>query len=271
MHALVDYTKVIAIPDDLESFFHVMLYFAIRFLPHNCPDGVDRLLVNYFDDYTDGMQGFTAGPAKSAAMHSGEIDITLITGGKKNAEGKTVDERLQFLWPRNNAAETENATPSAKQHPIDALITELLGWFRALYAQDKPDDVPPKSNHVDDDDDRVVRDIDTTYLEMIEAELSSDPSSTNDTAPRELTESQKEELRRLAQKLETHHAMERLLSDYIRTRAWPAGDKGDDKKPKKGYSRPKENIAITSTRIGSAKRPLDGGEGPSSKRVRSGS
>ena len=53
VRALVNYlrARVVTVSDDLESFFHVMLYLAIRFLHHNCTNGVGLLLVGYFDDH----------------------------------------------------------------------------------------------------------------------------------------------------------------------------------------------------------------------------
>ncbi|TBU39517.1 hypothetical protein BD309DRAFT_423034 [Dichomitus squalens] len=269
VHALVDHTKIIKIPDDLESFFHVMLYFAIRFLPHNCPHGAGQLLFSYFDDYSPGEAGFTAGAAKSAAMHTGEIDITLITHGKKDASGKNVDERLEFHWPRKkNADGTDDVTQPAKEHPIDPIITELLRWFKALYAQDKkPDEVLRDSSHGDDADE-VLDKPDTAWLATIAAKRSSSSTSVDPHAG-EPTEAQKEELRKVAEKLASHDAMEELLLQYIETRSWPARDKGADKKPKEGYSPPRDNIALTSTQVGSTKRTLDDGEVSTSKRMRS--
>ena len=243
-----------------------MLYFAIRFLPHNCEVGVGELLSKYFDDYTAGVAGFTAGAAKSAAMHTGEIDITLITGGKEDAKGEVVDERLEFLWPKGAAGKDDGERPSQK-HPIDSLIMELLSWFKALYAQDKKEEsVPPGSDLV------VNHPGVATQPRKLRAVVGAKRQSASISAgrkPRQLTDAEKAELHELAQRLWTHDAMEELLGQYMMDRGWPSDDKGADKKPIKGYSPPKENIPITSSRVESTKRPLDGREEPTSKRLRS--
>ncbi|TBU21362.1 hypothetical protein BD311DRAFT_812388, partial [Dichomitus squalens] len=94
----------------------------------------------------------------------------------------------------------------------------------------------------------------------------SDSDDEDGTAP---SGSRSQNLLKLATQLESHKAMEKLLRHFLKRRKWPVGDKGADKKPEKGYSPPRENIALTSTQVGSMKRPLEGGEESTSKRVRS--
>ncbi|KAI0669661.1 hypothetical protein C8Q78DRAFT_976843, partial [Trametes maxima] len=48
VNVLRDPKKKITVEDELESFFHLVLYYAIRYLPHNCPDVADWMY-NYFD------------------------------------------------------------------------------------------------------------------------------------------------------------------------------------------------------------------------------
>ncbi|KAI1784497.1 hypothetical protein LXA43DRAFT_901490 [Ganoderma leucocontextum] len=255
VHALIDYSRVIAIPDDLESFFHVLLYFAIRFLPHNGTDVAPELLASYFDDYTNGLRGQTSGSTKYAAMRYGEIDITCFTGGTTDASGKPLAEYLTFLWP--------SATKTDRQHPIQFLICELLKWLKALYAQDRrEEDNDAASNDSAVGDDEVLGD-----PELLEA-LEDDGNAALLSAPQTNPEAEKQTLRELARNLESHDALETLLRQVIKRPGWPVRDKGVDKKPKKGYSPPKDNIPATSTKIGS-KRVLEDGAEPSSKRIRS--
>ena len=103
------------IPDDLESLFHVLLYFAVRFIPHNCVNAVAELLVNYFDDYTDGAEGQTSGQMKYHAMHTGEIDITLIAGRKPK-------DVLRFFTSMKAEESNADAAKPMKLHPLNALI-----------------------------------------------------------------------------------------------------------------------------------------------------
>ncbi|KAI0359590.1 hypothetical protein OH77DRAFT_1395667, partial [Trametes cingulata] len=48
--SLMNTSKRIIVQDDMESFFHLLLYFAIRYLPHNCGD-VGRFMDSYFDGH----------------------------------------------------------------------------------------------------------------------------------------------------------------------------------------------------------------------------
>ena len=80
-HVLLAKKKLIDIPDELESFFHVLVYLAVRFLPHNLDDDlVENFLHDYFDDYTDGDDGFFCGPVKYNCIKRGVIDLTTISG-----------------------------------------------------------------------------------------------------------------------------------------------------------------------------------------------
>ncbi|KAI8968833.1 hypothetical protein BD414DRAFT_541223 [Trametes punicea] len=70
--ALKSLDKRILVPDDMESFFHVLLYFAIRYVTHNWPD-VGCFIDLYFDacQYYDGA--FYGGEKKLWAMRLGEL------------------------------------------------------------------------------------------------------------------------------------------------------------------------------------------------------
>ncbi|RPD52762.1 hypothetical protein L226DRAFT_368581 [Lentinus tigrinus ALCF2SS1-7] len=75
-HALNDDTRRIILPDELESIFHVLLYLAVRFLPHNIPDqDVGQFLHDYFD-----RTGARCGWAKQSAMHCGYISLRTYNG-----------------------------------------------------------------------------------------------------------------------------------------------------------------------------------------------
>ncbi len=264
MHALVNHSMDNTISDDLESFFHVLLYFAMRFLPHNAAGIVDELLFSYFDDCTDGVRGDSCGATKYTAMHDGRIDLTRFTGRKVGQNGKRTNQFLTFLWPDNDPA-SEPTEEVIVIQPIDLVISDLLLWFKVLYAQDRPKVVArslaPKSN---------ARRVDGgLLLALLGIELSDLPPLSPIT-PWQPTESERLAELELARKLETHNPMVQLLERYASELEWPDGDlKGDDKKPKNRHSPPQDNIPATSTKIGS-KRGLENGEAePSSKRVRS--
>ena len=247
-----------------------MLYLAILFLPYNVSDVVGELLFNYFDDYTDGKRGQTSGSTKYMAMHDGQIDITRFIGTKVDENGESAEEFLTFLWPGEGSESTSEPTEEVNQHPIDVIVSDLLQWFKALYAQDKKVVArrpgPKKAK-------RVLGDLPLALPGMD----SSNPSPSVRSQPTEserlaeLAQAQRLVQVELAQKLENHDAMVQLLTQHVRELEWPDGDKDDDKKPKNGYSPPKDNIPATSTKIGS-KRALEDGPAepePKSKRIRS--
>ncbi|OSD02248.1 hypothetical protein PYCCODRAFT_1411147 [Trametes coccinea BRFM310] len=63
----------VSVADELESFFHVLLFYAVRLLRHNVQD-VRFFLSEYFDSFTvvDGVRR-DCSTAKSTAMHTGAV------------------------------------------------------------------------------------------------------------------------------------------------------------------------------------------------------
>ena len=70
--------RPVDIPDELESIFHVLIFFAVRFLHHNLVDGeVGQFLHDYFDDYShNNVCNTTSGLVKRRAIREGSIDLT---------------------------------------------------------------------------------------------------------------------------------------------------------------------------------------------------
>ncbi|TBU26972.1 hypothetical protein BD311DRAFT_666476 [Dichomitus squalens] len=107
-HALNDPYHRIVIEDELESFFHVLLYYAIRFVPHNLGDeDVGLFLHEYFDGYLSTNAGYRCGLAKRNAMVNGVIDVS----GYKSIQG---GQTLRFLWPAPLAKFTPTPGPSQR-------------------------------------------------------------------------------------------------------------------------------------------------------------
>ncbi|RPD52760.1 hypothetical protein L226DRAFT_603105 [Lentinus tigrinus ALCF2SS1-7] len=136
VNCLLDKHRIIDIPDDLESIFHVLLHFAVRFLPHNIKDdAVQLFLRRYFDDYSHSYHGPTSSPAKLAAMTNGEIDLMQLTGGKI-VDGTPQKDLLRFYEyappPTEKDSEPHNIRPAT--HPINDLLSTLLEWFKQYYA-----------------------------------------------------------------------------------------------------------------------------------------
>ncbi|EIW54475.1 uncharacterized protein TRAVEDRAFT_131901, partial [Trametes versicolor FP-101664 SS1] len=65
--------KPISIPDELESFFHSMLWFAIRWLPHNS-DNVGTFMFEYFDTgCTENGKEYYCGTRKQVALEGATL------------------------------------------------------------------------------------------------------------------------------------------------------------------------------------------------------
>ncbi|PIL30507.1 hypothetical protein GSI_07207 [Ganoderma sinense ZZ0214-1] len=131
-HALNDPFRKIVIQDELESFFHVLLYYAIRFLPHNLDDEhVGQFLHDYFDAYFPHTEGYRCGSAKFEAMRTGAIQIM------SYRDQQDVDNSdLKFLWPSPRE-------PSSNPQPKDrssspALPSSPSPAERALPLADTP-------------------------------------------------------------------------------------------------------------------------------------
>ncbi|PIL33408.1 hypothetical protein GSI_04030 [Ganoderma sinense ZZ0214-1] len=270
VHALVKKHRPIEIPDDLESFFHVLVYFAIRFLPHNLADNlVGHFLYTYFDDYSDGAPGFTCGQLKYNAIKRGLIDITLITGSGDATESDK-EEPLVFFQPQSASPddndETTEDVAARASHPIDDLISDILKALQAFYAKDAAK--KPKRRALGN---TAPGKLPPSAIAAIEAELdqSEDDSEEDDGAESSSPKAVPTSVSRLAAKVETHAAMRKLILSHLRREGWPDVDRGDDKKPKGGYVPAKENTLVGSViPTGSKRGAQDDGES-TSKRVRS--
>ncbi|KAI0742350.1 hypothetical protein C8Q80DRAFT_1108437, partial [Daedaleopsis nitida] len=71
--ALFEPRKAIIIADDIESFFHVVIYYAIRYLCHSCTNAYD-FIRDYFDGCTLRGQVPVCGTKKRTAMKHGELE-----------------------------------------------------------------------------------------------------------------------------------------------------------------------------------------------------
>lgn len=110
------WTLPVAVADELESFFHVMLLYGVRYLPHTLPN-VPDFVIEYFDTFQQDAAGRRlCSTLKEAAVQ----DKRLVYAGKDLLFVKTTGE------PGN---------------PINALIKDLLELFQARYQVKKHDEV----------------------------------------------------------------------------------------------------------------------------------
>ncbi|KAI0359651.1 hypothetical protein OH77DRAFT_1047033 [Trametes cingulata] len=244
--ALNNHTKVIVVQDELESFFHVLLYIAIRFLPHNCDStSVPQFLKDYFDDYSPHVNGHRCGTVKLNAMYHGRIDLTVYNNSKEDEDSAN----LHFIWPSK-----PNETRHKRKHPLDGLIETFLSWFAAYYElilTPKAEDA--ETAEIGDEEDggefpSILAEI-GPEKELEEAEeqgrsgsesssSASSPTATVLDLPGQNADRPQKPSRRTLEKrarnLDSHAPMLNELYNTLTKKKWPTEDRCDDRKPKKG-------------------------------------
>lgn len=238
--ALDNYRRMIVIQDELEAFFHVMLYIALRVLPHNCPvNAVPRLLRDYFDDYAFHEDGNLCGATKRGAMESGRINIAPYNPQKED-DPTPPAVSLHFVWPNG----------LAKDYPLDTVVTTILSWLSAYYRVTLP------SEKKQDTQEPVMAE-GATFIpgaagllgeltapegmdeEPPRASTSASPNP-NPTIVDNKAESSREDLEELAKKLESHQPLLQLLWRTLQKKEWPKADLCSDRKPDKNTDLQKE-------------------------------
>ncbi|OSD00220.1 hypothetical protein PYCCODRAFT_709014 [Trametes coccinea BRFM310] len=114
-NVLANPSKGVELQDEMESFFHVLLYYAIRYLPTDCPD-ITPLMYDYFDGYTRLGEEYSASASKSRVMVEGELVFAS-------------QYYLQFLTRL-----PVEGQPAPPPHPINRRFVKLLKLFKAQYA-----------------------------------------------------------------------------------------------------------------------------------------
>ncbi|KAI0741122.1 hypothetical protein C8Q76DRAFT_823107 [Earliella scabrosa] len=74
-HALKNLSrKRMLVEDEMESWFHLLLYFALRYLPHNCLD-LGHFINDYFDGFVEANGEYYCGDTKWSALNIGAIFV----------------------------------------------------------------------------------------------------------------------------------------------------------------------------------------------------
>ncbi|CDO75948.1 hypothetical protein BN946_scf184810.g2 [Trametes cinnabarina] len=122
----------VSVADELESFFHVLLFYAVRLLRHNLKN-VPFFVSNYFDTFKPlGNAARTCSEAKSSAMRHGSV-------AAENGE------RLKFMDPSGAAHVELNAMFGAFLRRFKARY-EVLSWeLRKSRAESAPSPASPQA------------------------------------------------------------------------------------------------------------------------------
>ncbi|KAI8976342.1 hypothetical protein BD414DRAFT_539335 [Trametes punicea] len=200
------HAKRVEIPDELESFMHVLLYYSVRYLHSNCQD-VAEYIESFFESYT---------------LH----DDIYTCGLKKLTSVKTCG-RLEL----------KDDSPLKFHSPLDTVFKRLLPWFKAHYKvqayQTKESEIPSPSRGNETSIQSFLAPLSSTPDELDVVD-DLDPSVVSDSDDEEVPEgpprpTPKEEKR--AACVASHKSMVGVLSQAIHSTRWPAGDKVGDRVP----------------------------------------
>ncbi|PIL32451.1 hypothetical protein GSI_05153 [Ganoderma sinense ZZ0214-1] len=188
--------KFVILADELESFFHVLLYYAVRYVKSlNCDgEAIAQFLDEYFDvyGYQNGM--YTCSALKTSTITKGKITVGT--------------EKLRF------------------GNPLDALFSKVLSWFAARYIiaehdKESPGNTKlpaPSAKGVD-----VLRSIEgnnNTFLAQFGGPEESDQKPEEGPTPAQ---------KALAERLKSHKGLARALDTALRS-DWP-DEKTEDQIP----------------------------------------
>ncbi|KAI0328900.1 hypothetical protein GY45DRAFT_1337846 [Cubamyces sp. BRFM 1775] len=137
-------TKAVEIPDELEAFFNVMLYYAVRYLHSDCED-VPHYIEFYFEAYQIVSGRYQCGNLKNFTIASGELYTSESTLSKLRF-GTAIDHVLltilQWLKAHHTVREYARA-PKVESNTAPRRSTDC----------DDSDRRPALSDDEDDDDD----------------------------------------------------------------------------------------------------------------------
>ncbi|TFK78900.1 hypothetical protein K466DRAFT_606571 [Polyporus arcularius HHB13444] len=205
--ALNNPEKEIVVEDEIEAFFHVLLYHAVRFLPHNLnPDHIPQFLQDYFDGCCTMGGEYRCGLAKLTAMENGFITITTYNSAPAT---------LKFLQRDMKTS-----------HVLDGLVSRLLRSFKEVYALHPSAPPVPQPSSVETAEDVNV------FWAALGAMSNVDPVTPRNTdevqskQPQSVVVASDDGQAPLSFK-EHRHVIE-LFTEFLKRTDWPANDKGED-------------------------------------------
>ncbi|OSD00242.1 hypothetical protein PYCCODRAFT_1479330 [Trametes coccinea BRFM310] len=132
----------VEIADELESFLHVLIYCAIRYLPHTC-ENVGDFMHHYFDDGVRKQEtDYTCGLLKATIIKTGElitrsrIPIVFLRCPQGSADDPDPTPRNPSELSKESSQRSESPLTVSQEdmHPINGVImTPLLQCITARY------------------------------------------------------------------------------------------------------------------------------------------
>ncbi|KAH9889432.1 hypothetical protein C8Q73DRAFT_654349 [Cubamyces lactineus] len=262
-NALSHPSKRIMVQDDMESLFHLLLYQAIKYLPHNCFD-VGRFIEEYFDGYEELNGTYIVGKEKMNAMRSGVVTTPAseplvfylsepnppeIAPAKPSTihehaqKSSAADSPVALVAPsKTDTNTTSSASPVPELppvHPINDLFAELLSILHAHYRLNVPltktaagttttQSLEPQAK-VGSSDSR------TMLLEKYKRDRAKAQGKSGATPA--ITPEERVRLEALASKLASYQELTDIFMDQFAREDWPKADKVRDKLPEQYVSR----------------------------------
>ncbi|OSD02308.1 hypothetical protein PYCCODRAFT_1459218 [Trametes coccinea BRFM310] len=204
--------KAVEIPDELESFLHVLLYYSVRYLRSNCHNPAE-FIESYFDAYSlhDGV--YTCGVVKKHALRDGRLEAS-------------DDVAIKF------------------DSPLDRIFKKLLSWFMAFYAVRAYKNMQSEAKKTlglstalkTPSRTRASNNTSTVRTKPIEAaESADDTESTEESSDDEDEESTPEPTakeKKFAERLKKHSSVIKMLRNaFDDSEEWESEDKVGDRVP----------------------------------------
>lgn len=190
------------IPDDLESFFHVILWHAIRYLSHNCTD-VGGFMSGFFDGVRFYEGQYDCGLDKLMAMTNGVVLV-------RSRISRSPHRSLTFYDPISNEA-----------HPLNDFIADILGLFKVYYSMNWDMPQPARTHNPGQID---VQGHSGGNAEVVSRNISESCSNDTDLLVSSTSNA-------VTHQLSDHEAMSQYFTIAL-SQEWPAEDKTDDQLPK---------------------------------------
>ncbi|KAI0645208.1 hypothetical protein C8Q79DRAFT_927438 [Trametes meyenii] len=239
VNVLRDPKKKLAVEDELESFFHLVLYYAIRYLPHNCPD-VAGWMYSYFDGFTYVDEEYFGGKAKSDAISSGVLDA---------GPGKP----LKFF-----TSPPEAGSPEPPAHPINQYFRQqllALQAYNTIYRVDHGmiQSAAPSNPTMDSSEEFLE---DELFADDWFSTICPEVEETWPDEPGVLTESQREHLQTQCKILKDHTSMLAEYRNIWYLKGWPrVSEKVEDQmskdfNPNKDKKKPKPSKSGIGSKTG---------------------
>lgn len=254
VNALRKPARQIGLPDELESFFNVLLHCSLRYLPHNCDD-VGYFVYQYFDERVPMGQGakeYTSSILKALVIRGGVLvntanDPIVFLRAPPSAPAATVHSpyvacpldashpqappRARTPTPPSQSAPKAPLKPvifGDSRHLIDRILRQLLRLFNALYEhQSRPHTAfweSPAMLDTINQDEIWVPELNSTIGALFPKARAGNPINSSQVAAKWKA------LEEIAETLNTHDEIGNILCKALNQDPsyWPDEDKQDD-------------------------------------------